>query len=262
MIPKDANRRRIFLMRHGSVTYFDAIGKPLPPDTAPLNPHGILQAQAAGRLFAAQQAKFDRVIVSGLNRTVETAHHVLAALEIASKPHSVETRPNLVELKGGHLGSIADAELKTAFHGAFDGMVEESARFLGGESVGELLDRVIPEIDALRAAPDWDIALLVLHGGVNRAILSYLMSGQRMMMGGIAQAPACINAIDVGDQKGDVVLRAVNISPTDYLQTETRKTTMEALFEQYEKYRLITNGGITNSSNSNNNSKLGAKVDV
>ena len=57
------------------------------------------------------------------------------------------------------------------------------------------------------------------------------------MMGGIAQAPACINAIDVGDKKGDVVMRAVNISPTDYLQTETRKTTMESLFEQYEKYR-------------------------
>jgi hypothetical protein len=29
----------------------------------------------------------------------------------------------------------------------------------------------------------------------------------------------------------------MNISPTDYLQTETRKTTMEALYEQYEKYR-------------------------
>jgi len=33
------------------------------------------------------------------------------------------------------------------------------------------------------------------------------------------------------------VLRAMNVSPTDYLQIETRKTTMEVLYEQYEKYR-------------------------
>ena len=234
MIPKDANRRRIFLMRHGSVTYFDVDGKPLPPDTAPLNTDGILQAKAAGKLFASQGAHFDRVIVSGLARTIETAQHILAE---TGQKLSVETCNNLVELKGGHLGSIADADLKSAFHGAFDGMVDETVRFLGGESIGELLNRVIPEIDALRAARDWDIALLVLHGGVNRAILSYLMSGQRLMMGGLAQAPACINAIDVGENKADVVLRSMNVSPTDYLQTETRKTTMEALFEQYEKYR-------------------------
>lgn len=63
------------------------------------------------------------------------------------------------------------------------------------------------------------------------------VSGQRLMLGSLAQAPACINAIDVGDKRGDVVMRAMNISPTDYLQIETRKTTMEALYEQYEKYR-------------------------
>ena len=241
MIPKDANRRRLFIMRHGSVTYFDPSGKPLQPESASLTDAGVLQAKAAGKLFASQQAKFDRVIVSGLIRTVETAQHVLAE---TGQQITVETRPNLVELKGGHLGSIADADLKTAFHGAFDGMVQENTRFLGGESVGELLDRVIPEIDALRAAPDWDIALLVLHGGVNRAVLSYLLSGQRMMMGGLAQAPACINAVDVGDAKSDVVLRAMNVSPTDYLQTETRKTTMESLFEHYEQYRRNASTGV------------------
>ncbi len=57
------------------------------------------------------------------------------------------------------------------------------------------------------------------------------------MLGSLAQAPACINAVDVGTTKNDVVMRAMNISPTDYLQIETRKTTMEALYEQYEKYR-------------------------
>jgi len=241
MIPKDAARRRIFLMRHGSVSYFDADGKPLPPDTAPLNAQGFDQAGAAGRLFATHNIHFDRVLVSGLARTVQTAERVLAETR---QPIEPEIRPSLVELKGGTLSAIPDAQLKGAFLDSFDGLVQEDTRFLGGESVGELLDRVIPEVDALRADPAWDIVLLVLHGGVNRAILSYLLSGERRLLGALAQSPACINAVDIGAAKGDVVLRALNISPTDYLQTETRKTTMEALFEQYSKYRSRFGAGI------------------
>jgi broad specificity phosphatase PhoE len=241
MIPKDAARRRIFLMRHGSVSYFDVSGKPLPPDTAPLNALGIAQAQAAGRLFAERKIVFDRVIVSGLARTVKTAELVLAA---TGQSIAAETRPNLVELRGGKLSAIPDDQMQSAFQDAFDGHVPEHTRFLGGESIGELLDRVLPEVDALRADPHWDIVLLVLHGGVNRAILSYLLNGRRSMMGALAQSPACINTIDIGTAKSDVVLRGLNISPTDFLQTETRRTTMEALYEQYAKYRSRFGDGI------------------
>ena len=82
MIPKDANRRRLFIMRHGSVTYFDDAGKPVPPDTVPLNTQGIRQAAAAGELFAKHKIKFDRIIVSGLLRTVQTAEHILVKKRI------------------------------------------------------------------------------------------------------------------------------------------------------------------------------------
>ena len=71
-------RRRIYLMRHGSVTYFDADGKPHLPEQVPLNEQGRVQATAAGRVFAHEKITFDRVIVSGLPRTVETANRVLA----------------------------------------------------------------------------------------------------------------------------------------------------------------------------------------
>jgi broad specificity phosphatase PhoE len=207
-------------MRHGSVTYFDANGKPLEPDIAPLNSRGVEEAQAAGALFADIGMAFDRVIVSGLTRTVQTAEQVLAA---TGAQINVQHNANLVEIKGGNLSAIADADLKSTFHDAFDGAVQEHHRFLGGESVGELLDRVLPEIDALRADAHWEIALLVLHGGVNRAVLSYLLTGTRHLLGGLAQSPACINVIDVGERKSDVVLRALNLSPTDYLQPAPAK---------------------------------------
>ena len=85
------SRRRIYLMRHGSVTYFDAAGKPVLPETVPLNELGRAQATAAGRMFAQQQVRFDRVIVSGLPRTVETATRVLAE---TGQPVALARRPS------------------------------------------------------------------------------------------------------------------------------------------------------------------------
>ncbi|MDB5745984.1 MAG: fructose-2,6-bisphosphatase [Massilia sp.] len=227
-------RRRIYLMRHGSVTYFDAAGKPVLPEQIPLNEDGRAQADAAGASFAAAGVRFDRVIVSGLPRTVETAARVLA---VTGQHIALDTWPELVEIRGGRLSSIPSDELKRAFTGAFEGLVEPGQRFLGGESVGELMDRVHPALARLRADASWDTALLVLHGGVNCAILSLALTGQRLFLGGLAQAAGCINALDVGLAPHDWVVRFVNHVPPSPLQPDARSTTMEQLFEQYRGSR-------------------------
>jgi broad specificity phosphatase PhoE len=227
-------RRRIYLMRHGSVTYFDAAGKPVLPESVPLNELGRAQASAAGRMFADQQVRFDRVIVSGLPRTVETATRVLAETMQAV---DIERWPELEEIRGGRLAGIADADLRDAFTGAFEGMVGEDKRFLGGESVGELMDRIHPAVTRLRQDPHWDTVLLVLHGGVNCAILSLALTGQRMFLGALAQTAGCVNALDVGQDPADWVLRFMNYTPPAPLQADTRSTTMEQLYEQYRKSR-------------------------
>ena len=221
-------------MRHGSVSYFTADSKPVNPETVPLNKLGIDQAEAAGKLFADHGVQFDRVITSGLERTIETATLVLKA---AASRLTMEQRPRLQEIRGGRLADIAEKDLLQSFTAATDGVVNEAAQFLGGETVGQLLDRVLPEIDAIRADTNWNTLLLVLHGGVNRAVLSYLVTGQRQLLGAFEQSPACINVLDIGEAKADVVLRMVNLSPLDWLQPENRRTTMEALHDQYAKYR-------------------------
>ena len=227
-------RRRIYLMRHGNVTYFDEAGKPILPEAVPLNEQGRAQAVAAGQVFAADGVRFDRVIVSGLPRTVETAMGVLAQ---TGQDIALETWPELVEIRGGKLASIDNARLQEAFTGAFEGVVPEDKRFLNGESIAELMDRVHPALDRLRAADDWDTALLVLHGGVNRAILSLALTGQRLFLGNLAQTAGCINALDVGAAPADWVVRFVNHAPPSVLQDDTRSTTMEILYEQYRKFR-------------------------
>ena len=97
--------------------------------------------------------------------------------------------------------------------------------------MGSLLDRVIPAVDRLLADADWDVVLAVLHGGVNRAILSYALTGGRAFLGNFEQAPGCINVLDVGD---DWVVRAVNTVPADLAHRVNRLRTMEELWSEFK----------------------------
>ena len=115
---------------------------------------------------------------------------------------------------------------------AFRGVVPNEKRFLGGESIGELFDRVLPALERLLADETWDTVLLVLHGAVNRAIFSYALTGQRMFLGHFEQSAGCVNVLDVGDEW---IVRAVNVSPTDPAHRLTRKTTMERYWEHYRR---------------------------
>jgi broad specificity phosphatase PhoE len=207
-------------MRHGAVSYFDH-GRPLKPEDVPLTVAGRDQAYAAASML--RGIDLDRVITSGLPRTVETASIVAPDLE-------PEAWPELRELETGRLAEIPEDELEHAFTHAFRDVVPEDARFLAGETIGSLFDRVLPALDRLLAADDWDIVLAVLHGGVNRAILSRALTGGRTFLGNLEQSPACVNVLDVGD---DWIVRAVNVTPYDLAHLEGRSTTMEELWQQF-----------------------------
>jgi broad specificity phosphatase PhoE len=224
-------RRRLYLMRHGAVSYFPDGGRPVRPEGVSLTGEGRAQAKAAAALL--EPVAFDRVISSDLRRTVETA-------ELVARDHAAEIErwPELRELQGARLSDIPPEELEAEFVHAFRGVVPNDKRFLGGETVGELFDRVLPAVERLLGDRTWDTVLAVLHGGVNRAILSYALTGERMFLGPFEQAPACINVLDVGDTwPDDAVVRAVNIAPLDLLHASTRLTTMEGYWEEFLPYR-------------------------
>jgi broad specificity phosphatase PhoE len=227
-------RRRILLMRHGAVEYFDDQGRPYPPDDVPLTEDGVRQAHAMGKAIAAAGVTIDRVITSGLTRTRATAKHVLDAAGVTVP---LEHDSALREIRGGQLASIPDAELRSAFIAAFEGPVPLDTRFLKGETIGQLLDRTLPALDRLLAQDDWDTVLLVLHGGVNRGILSWFLTGQPVFLGGLAQDPGCLNVIDVGTGPSTSVVRVVNFCAIDTLQASSRLSTMEHLLGQYMKLR-------------------------
>ena len=213
-------RRRIYLMRHAQVAYFED-GTPLRPDLVPLTAEGREQARAAAALL--EGITFDRVVTSGLPRTLETAQ-IVAPAEVP------ESWPELREIESGRLDAIPEDEIEHAFVAAWRDVVPEDARFLGGETVGSLLDRVLAALERLLSDREWDVLLAVLHGGVNRAILSYALTGGRAFLGNLEQSPGCINVLDVGE---DWVVRAVNIAPSDPAHRGGRLRTMEELWAEF-----------------------------
>ena len=215
-------RRRLYLMRHAEVAYVDEAGRPVHPEAVPLTPRGREQAEAARAALAGVEP--DLVLASDLPRTVETAELVVPGREI-------ERWPDLAEWRGGRLDAIAPDELERQFVGSLR-ITDESERFLGGESLGEALDRVHPALERLLAR-DWETALAVLHGGVNRIVISFALSGDRTYFGAFEQAPACINVLDLGDDGW--IVRTVNYIPYDPLHP-ARETTMEGYWEQLRGY--------------------------
>ena len=216
-------RRRLYLMRHAEVSYFAEDGTPVNPAEVPLNDEGVAQATAVAE--ALEGIDVDRVVTSGLPRTLETAAIVAPELD-------PEAWPELREIQGGRLSDIPADALEREFVHAFRGVIPNETRFLRGESIGELFDRVVPALERLVGADDWHTALAVLHGGVNRALLSHALTGERMFLGHFEQAPACVNVLDLGDE-GEWIVRAVNVAAYDLLHLAHRSTTMERYWEQY-----------------------------
>ena len=171
---------------------------------------------------------FDRVITSGLPRAVETA-------QIVAPDREPEAWPAFRELEGGRLRDVSDPE--TAFVNAFSGSLPEDATFLGGETIGSLLDRAVPALQRLAAEPNWDVALVVAHGGTIRALLSFALTGGRAFLGNFELAPASFSILDVGE---DWIVRAVNVTPYDLAHTRTRLRTMEELWDQYKSMSSTT----------------------
>lgn len=212
-------------MRHAEVAYFDEHGDPVNPATVVLTDEGRRQAAAARDALAG--IAFDLVVATGLERTAETAR-IVSGVE-------PERWAELNEWEGGRLHDIPEEELEDAFTGALR-IAGDEERFLGGESLGEALDRVHPALERLLAR-EWHTALAVLHGGVNRIVISYALSGDRTYFGTFEQAPACINVLDVGDDGW--IVRTVNYVPYEPLHP-TRLTTMEHLWEQLRPYLART----------------------
>ncbi len=227
-------RRRIYLMRHGRVDYFsDRVLAAGDHRVATLTEEGQAQALAAGEALAG--VSFDVALSSGLPRTRETAELVLS---LNKAPAALGEDGALEELRGGTLKFPSREEAAAAMQGQFQRAHQPGAAMFGGERFLEAQGRAVTALEALATGPIWRTALIVAHEGINRLILSWACGAGLSAAPAFEQDTACINVLDLdiapdepkGAQIERVIVKAVNITPYNWLKHGMSRTSLEAIF--------------------------------
>jgi len=232
-LPGTEARRRIYLMRHGHVDYLAKhVATQGAVNVVPLTTRGRLQAEAAGAALA--HVVFDRALCSGFPRTHETASHVLAAQKT---PPVLEIDSGLVEIQSAAMDPPPKSRaemierMKTRFSEAGNPGAKAPE---GSEDYGVAQSRAVAVIQRLLGESGWHTALIVAHEGINRLVLSWACNAGLAAMGSFEQDTGCINVIDfdLGHGAPRTMIKAVNLTPYNWLKHGMNLTSLEAIFER------------------------------
>jgi probable phosphoglycerate mutase len=222
-----AERRRVYLFRHGDVTYVKNDGRWVDnTDEVDLNSRGLAQARAMADLFA--DVHVDRAVCSGFPRTVQTGEIILGDRDVALDvvPGLQEIRHGVNEVSGGY-----DVCADVAF--SHWRAVDENATFLGGERYHDFYARIAGTMEELLADPTWHTLAVFAHGGTNAAALGWATGVGLQAFGLLDQAMCCLNVIDLDvDAKGRLlrkVVRGMNITAEDPLKHRRDASDMELM---------------------------------
>lgn len=185
-----AHRRRIYVFRHGDVSYIDDNGVRVADSTnVPLTAWGREQATMTGKALA--NIPFDRAISSSFPRSYETARLILEGRGL-----TIEKEDAFVEFQGNSETRNAITDLNSLAY-AFHNAAVPGARYIGGDVFEEVYARVIKRFEAVLAEPDWETLAIVAHGGINRLFLGWAFGTGLTSFTAMDQNTCCFNVIDV-----------------------------------------------------------------
>lgn len=229
-LPGTRCRRRVYLMRHAEVSYFDAGGRPVDPRHVILTEHGCEQARAAGDLL--RDVGFDAAVVSGMPRTVQTATIVLGG-----RPPALREEPRFREIRAGRLAAVPPDRREHLIARAYERAAELDASFIGGEAWADFRQRVLTAWQELMRADTWTTLLVVAHDAVNRVLLSHVVGASLDGLRAFEQEPACINIIEVDVHAGRVehaFIRVANLNACNFAAHSNHQTVMERIAAQFK----------------------------
>ena len=230
-----AQRRRLYLFRHGAVDYVDQDGKVVPdPDAVSLNVKGQSQADAMGHLFA--EVTVDRVICSGLARTWETARRV-----IGNRDLTIEVNAGLEEIRPATRDGTGNLNLIEDIAFSHWRASDDGSRFLGGELYADFYARIAATFESILADPGWQNLAVFAHGGTNAAILGWTTGLGLSAFGVIDQATCCLNVIDFDINADDrrllrKTVRGMNITVDDPTKGRRHSGDMESLAKNLSRF--------------------------
>ena len=205
-------RRRIYLLRHGEVSYFWG-----DHENPPLTEHGVEQARQIGVLL--KDEPIDKVISSGMRRTNQTAE-----LAVQGRDLKVEEVTGFTEVGTGTFEGVDGPEameqvIKRALHDAG----KEGARFMTGNLFVDVRSRLHSAWDAHVADKNWQHSLVVAHGIANRVLLAHALGVGAEIYPRLEQDAGCINVIDLiedgRDSQTEAHVRLINFTGLTPIKT-------------------------------------------
>ena len=208
-LPGTRGRKRLYLMRHGEVSYHRPDGRTVFSNEVDLTDEGVAQAEAMAATL--KEIEFDCAAHTGVRRTRRTAEIVLAGRAIA--PRAI---PELIEIQGGSIDGMTEERLKAEFVYGLERAALPAANFAGGETFAAFQSRIVSAMESLVREPTCSTALIVAHGATNAMALGWVTQGGLNGLGAFEQDAGCINILDVDVIDGEIIrriIRALNVTP-------------------------------------------------
>lgn len=167
----------LYIVRHGE-TLWNVAKRMQGRLDSPLSELGRQQAIDNGRVLKSQRV--DRLIVSPLGRTIETANLINSSVRLP-----LEFDDRLVERDCGEWAGLTLDEVEERFPAGWRTRREDpyEHRPPGGESYPDMIERLAPLIAEMRASNAIGRVAFVTHSALGRALIAALMNlnPQRMM---------------------------------------------------------------------------------
>jgi len=171
----------------------------------PLNDVGLKEAEALGVYL--KGVSFDAIYTSPLSRATQTADAVARMVDI-----SPQTEPNLIDLNFGTWQGVSHKEVKKKFPDLYNTWITapEQAKFPGGESLQDVLNRIQSLISALlEKYPDETVGLFT-HRVVCKVLICRLLGLGLDHFWQIEQSTACLNCFRYSSRQGKWICETLN----------------------------------------------------
>jgi probable phosphoglycerate mutase len=195
----------LLLIRHGENEFVKQGRLPGRLPGIHLNEHG--QEQAAALAESLKKLPIRAIYASPLERAVETAGPLAKALSL-----EIQLRPALLDT---HVGEWEGQLVKKLRKLPLWQQVQQKpseVRFPGGESFLELQERLVKEIDAIRAAHKAkDMVAVIFHCDPIKLVLAHYIGLPLDGFQKLGVAPGSVSVLMIGKSTG--LLAALNLRP-------------------------------------------------
>ena len=164
---------QLYMVRHGE-TLCNVKGVYYGSLDVSITEKGEIQADWVGKML--KEVRFDRVIVSGLRRTRETAERILACQEQSDIRPKWEFISDFNEMNFGAWEGKHYKEVKASYPEDYKAMAEDWIHCppTGGEKFTDFSTRVLNAWNRLQFGED-ERVLFVGHGGAMQCIICHLL---------------------------------------------------------------------------------------